>query len=169
MWAMNSRWFLAQGSTLKRVAMENEREKSLREELKKIQDSKPKGDSLLKLIRSLQRLQASGPPALGVRSPFRERSEVARAVEKYLTSTGSASGTEASNTGSSDKQVVRSSGKLQIDSSIPYLRVLCQWDLLRCKHCHQVLPARLFPTHAEGVTCRDAKSEQVFFLSPTQL
>ncbi len=163
---MNSRWFLAQGSTSKRVAMENEREKSLREELKKIQDSKPKGDSLLKLIRSLQRLQASGPPALGARSPLRERSEVARHVEKYLTSTGFFSGGGDSVTERSDRSVVKTSGELFIASNVTHLRVQCHWDLLRCKHCQQVVPARLFDTHADGVTCKGAESEQVFYLAP---
>lgn len=123
---MNSRWFLVQVTTSKRVIMENEREKVLREELKKIQDSKPKGDSLLKLIRSLQRLQASGPPASSVRLPSAERAEVARAVEKYLMTTGS---------NSSSKVITTASSTLIVAGSRWVVHAVEQEGLRRCSVC----------------------------------
>lgn len=90
---MNSRWFLVQGSTLKRVNMEREREKALLEELRRLKgparEQKARRDNLLRLIRKLQKQQALGPPAVGARLPSLERAVVAQAVEAFLMSTGS--------------------------------------------------------------------------------
>lgn len=76
--------------------MENEREKSLLKELEEIQDQKPRGDSLLTLIKRLQRQCALGPFAKGARSPSKERAIVARAVTKYLRDTKSGPSSEGS-------------------------------------------------------------------------
>jgi hypothetical protein len=81
--------------------MENEREKSLRKELSKLaQDSKPRGDSLLRLIKKLQRLHASAPSVKSVTSRSKERAEVAQAVEDYLLRTKSDSTTSSRPTAS---------------------------------------------------------------------
>lgn len=135
--------------------MENEREKRLREELRKTQDSKPRGDSLLKLIKKLQRLQASGPPAQGARSPSAEASEVARLVERYHSSTKSAfSG--------SDK-----AGGLRV--------LLCgetplvayeQTGVCRCCRCSNVFPVNDPHFRTLSHPCYGQGSEPVYILGP---
>lgn len=94
--AMNSRWYLVQGSTSKRVNMEREKEKDLLEELNKlrrqVQDQKARRDNLLRLIKKLQKQQALGPPAVGARSPSVERANVAHAVASYLQATDTSRG-----------------------------------------------------------------------------
>lgn len=152
--AMNSRWFLVQVTTSKRVIMENEREKVLWEELRKTQDSKPKGDSLLRLIRSLQRLQSSGPAAVGARSPFAERSEVVRYVTKYLQIIGSLSSSEMNG---SNSLVLRHGG---IE-----LAIAVQPGVLRCSQCGQTMLTPLWLQHREG-QCGGGGCEQVFVLRP---
>lgn len=139
--AMNSRWFSFQGSTSKRVSMENERERSLREELKRIQDSKPKGDSLLSLIRKLQRLQASGPPAQRAGSPSGEALEVARLVAKYQDSMRLPLSGKASTGGS---PVLRC-GEDQVE-----IRTMS--GVSRCTHCDAVFPSD--DLHFRDVTSR---------------
>jgi hypothetical protein len=135
---MNSRWFLVQVTTSKRVIMENEREKVLREELKKIQDSKPRGDSLLRLIRSLQRLQSSGPPAVGARSPSAERSGVARCVEKYLGTSGESSSLET-----------KGSTSLSLRCGDDLIFISTQLGFVRCSHCSTCMPATSWSSHQE--------------------
>jgi hypothetical protein len=94
--AMNSRWFLVQVTTLKRVNMETRRERELEKELHRlraqVKDLQPRRDNLLRLVGKLQKLQSSGPPAKGARSVSAERAYVAHAVMKYLEATGSAFG-----------------------------------------------------------------------------
>jgi LysM repeat protein len=136
--------------------MENEREKVLWEELKKIQDSKPKGDSLLRLIRSLQRLQSSGPVAVGARSPSVERSGVVRYVTKYLRAIGSSSSSEMN---SSNSMVLRHGG---IE-----LVITVQSGVLRCVQCGATMLSLLWVQHREG-QCGGAGCEQVFILRPKQ-
>lgn len=155
--AMNSRWFLVQVTTSKRVIMENEREKELREELKKIQDSKPRGDSLLKLIRGLQRLQALGPPASPARSLSMEREEVARLVAKYVGPATSAS--------------LSQQGALVLRHGGVQLGIAVQPNVIRCSHCCSVFPhgddTSPWKYHMESTGHR--MSEQVFVLRPGRL
>lgn len=149
---MNSRWFLVQVTTSKRVIMENEREKELREELKKIQDSKPRGDSLLKLIKGLQRLQASGPHARGVKSPLLEQLEVARLVAKY------------------HGRIVASSPKAtgptpctEIACGTERLEAVKHYEVVRCRLCLSTRPRQMFVCPCGGQGCDD-----VFILRPVR-
>jgi hypothetical protein len=150
---MNSRWFLVQVTTSKRVIMENERERMLREELKKIQDSKPRGDSLLRLIRSLQRLQSSGPPAVGARSPSAERSEVARCVGKYLGTSEESSSLET-----------KGSTSLSLRCGDDQIFITTQPGVVRCSHCSTCMPATVWSDHQreEG----HSRCEPVYILRP---
>lgn len=133
--------------------MENEREKGLREELKRIQDSKPRGDSLLNLIRKLQRLQASGPPAQGVRSHSAESAEVVRLVAKYQTSLG----VRSQGTVSSGQSQVLVHGGIQLEVAVESGTVRCAI----CRSCYA--PIEMFGHQQrsghEGV-------DQVFILVP---
>jgi hypothetical protein len=135
--------------------MENEREKGLREELKRIQDSKPKDDSLLKLIKGLQRLQASGPPASTARSASVEKSEVARLVAKYQRSTTSDFRLAAWSTVSQALTVVDSSTRVE---------VYAQEGLRRCSDCCQVVPNAGLVEHWR--VAGHTGSEPVYILRP---
>ncbi len=131
---------LVQGSTLKRVSMESEREKSRREEPRGTRDSAPKGDSLLKLIRKLQQLQASGPVAKGARSPGRESVEVARHVAKYQARCGCSS---ASMTATSGSAVLPTGTGAQF-------RVVSQTGFVRCVSCLTVVLSSKWEFHDCG-------------------
>jgi len=134
--------------------MENEREKELREELKKIQDSKPKGDSLLKLIRGLQRLQALGPPASSARSPSMERSEVAHLVGKYLGPSGSPSGT-----------VIAQSPSSVLGPHGEEVRLIVQPNCIRCDKCLKTFES-LMDLHfrQDASPCVGARASPVYIL-----
>lgn len=132
MQAMNGRWYLVQVTTSKRVTMENERERGLRKELKRIQDSKPKGDSLLKLIRGLQRFQASGPPASAARSVTTEKSEVARLVAKYQAAVASTSQVGPA---------VSSTVSLELYCGAERVVIAKQAGVIRCQSCSACFPS----------------------------
>jgi len=85
---MNSRWFLVQVTTLKRVIMENEREKALRMELEQLKSEVQRlqagKDHLLELIKRLQRVHALGGSAHNALSPSDQHVSVAQAAVEYL-------------------------------------------------------------------------------------
>jgi len=95
--AMNSRWFLVQGTTVKRVLiMENEKLRAILREVGHAHHQGRNADHLLWLIKKLQRQQALGPAASRARLASEEIPVVARAVEKYLSRVASGFGMSGS-------------------------------------------------------------------------
>jgi len=92
---MNGRWFLVQGTTSKRVAMENEIERALKMELEQLKSEvqrlrvQHRSESLTRLVRQLLRIQQllSEGSADRVQSHLEEHVKVARHVVDYLRDT----------------------------------------------------------------------------------